>query len=57
MPAKLKIETERVSWRVEKEDLELLRAVHGEGQGQVNEVVRAIVHAYCMRLRERLRAA
>lgn len=51
MPAKLKVPTEKVSWRIGAEDMALLRAVYG---GRANTVVRDIIHAACERLRERL---
>jgi len=55
MPRKLPAPTERVSWRIEAEDLDLLRAVYGEGR--VTDAVRDLVHVYCGRLRERLARA
>ncbi len=55
MPKPLPFTTVPVKWRVEPETLDLLRAVHGEGN--VNEVVRAVLGAYCDRLRIKLRGA
>lgn len=52
MPRRLPIPTERVSWRIDSRDLDLLRAAFGEGQ--VTEKVREIVGVYCGMLRERL---
>lgn len=51
MPAKLKIETVPVKWRVETSDLTFLRAVYGEGG--VNPAVRDLIHAWVQRLRAR----
>lgn len=41
---------ERWTGRLDAADLDLLRAVHPN----VNEVIAALVHGYCDRLRERL---
>jgi len=49
MPPPLLITWEKVSWRVDAEDLALLRAVYGEGK--VNEVARTVIHSLCERLR------
>lgn len=51
MPAKLKIATVPVKWRVQEDDLTFLRAVYGEGG--VNPAVRDLIHAWCVRLRAR----
>lgn len=53
MPAKLKVSTEFRKWRIRTEDLELLAAIHGEGN--INTVVREdIIHLYCEALRRKL---
>ena len=49
MPAPLPIEWERVTWRIERDVLNTLRAVYGEN---VNEAVRVILANYTARLRE-----
>lgn len=51
MPRKLDVEVSRVNWLLHAEDLELLRAVH---PNEVNTIGRAIIHAYCNRIREQL---
>lgn len=51
MPAPLLEPMEFVKWRVNADDLALLRAIHGDGN--VNAVVRALLSAYCTRVRER----
>lgn len=48
MPAPLLEPMERVTWRIEEADMDFLRAIH---PGQVNEAIRALVHAYCERQR------
>jgi len=49
VPAPLKVITTSVKWRVNAEDLLTLRDAFGPGH--VNEAVRALIHAYCNRLR------
>lgn len=51
MPAKLKITTTPVKWKIEEEDLHFLRAVYGHGG--VNPAVRDLIHAWVQRLRAR----
>lgn len=48
MPAKLKVDTEFVKWRVRSDDLELLRILFPDN---VNGVVRDVLHAYANHLR------
>lgn len=49
MPAKLPEPQDKVTWRVETEDLALLNLLY---PGKVNEVVRSLIHRACEKLRE-----
>lgn len=51
MPKPLDRQTERVNWRIFADDLAVLEAAHG--RGETNAVVRALIRAYCDRLRAR----
>jgi len=50
MPAPLPVETDKVSWRIEKQDLALLNMLY---PGKVNEVARDAIHALCDALRRK----
>lgn len=50
MPAPLQMETVKVSWRIETEDLELLNLLY---PGKVNEVARDTIHTLCEALRKK----
>lgn len=50
MPAKLREPWEPVKWRVDVADMELLRLLF---PGQVNNVVRQVLNAYCANLRRK----
>lgn len=50
--SKLPFTPERVTWKMDPEDLELLRSTHSN----VNDIVRQLITAYCARLREQLRS-
>lgn len=52
MPAPLPEPTVPVKWRVWEADLELLRAVYGDGE--VNARVRALIHRHCDAIRAQL---
>jgi hypothetical protein len=52
LPAPLPITTVPVKWRIEEEDLDLLRLVYGEGR--VNAKVRDLIHAHCEAIRGQL---
>lgn len=52
MPAPLPEPTEPVKWRIWQEDLELLRAVYGDGE--VNAKMRALIHRHCEAIRAQL---
>jgi len=53
VPPPLKIDTTPVKWRMNTEDLVTLREAFGPGH--VNEAVRALISAYCARLRRESR--
>lgn len=53
MPAPLPEENEKVCWRINTADVELLRSLF---PGRVNEVVRELLGAYCDRVRSGLKA-
>ena len=53
MPAPLPDEWERVTWRINRADLDILRAVWGDN---LNGAVRSILHLVAERERKRLRA-
>lgn len=51
MPRRLDVPTERVNWRIETPDVELLNAVY---KGRVNTVMREHIRKLCDRIRVQL---
>ncbi len=53
MPGPLPHACTKVKWRVRSDDLALLELLYSEAPGGVNAAVRELLHAVCVRLRER----